>query len=99
MKNNYIQLKLYFRLWMNNINCTEILTKEGAPLLGLQVYTGKAENNRTLFKLHGINDQVILEYVEELKKCGYEVISFPPIEKFRNYYITNIVVDPPIETA
>lgn len=65
-------------------------------MLGLQVYTGTVENNRTLFKLHGINDQVILDYVEELKKCGYEIIDFPPIEKFRNYYITNVVMEPPI---
>jgi hypothetical protein len=62
--------------------------------LGLQVYTGSVARG-TLFKLHSDVEEHILDYVEELKKCGYEIISFPPIEKYRNYLITNVIAEPP----
>jgi hypothetical protein len=71
-------------------------SRKEARLLGLQVYTANAGGTKTLFKLHADKDQIILDYVEELKKCGYEVIDFPPIEKFRNYFISNIILEPPI---
>jgi hypothetical protein len=63
--------------------------------MGLQVYTDN-KKPKQLIKLIGDNSQQILDYVEELKKCGYEIIDFPPIEKIRRQMWVNInVMEPP----
>lgn len=48
--------------------------------MGLQIYTDNKQPKQFL-KLIADNDQQIIEYIDELKKCGYEILDFPPIEK------------------
>lgn len=50
---------------------------------------------RELQKIHADTDEKIIHYVNELKEHGFEIIEFPPIEKFRNYFICNILCEPP----
>lgn len=66
--------------------------------MGLQLYTTTLDHEKELQKCHAENDQIIIDYVLELKKCGYEIVEFPTPEKFRNYFIANIIVIPPFCT-
>jgi hypothetical protein len=63
--------------------------------MGVQCYKGKAGSSHELFKLHAENDKLIIEYVKELKECGYKIIDFPTPEKFRNYFISNVIAAAP----
>jgi hypothetical protein len=64
--------------------------------LGLQLYTASAaEKDQKLYKMHAETDQIIIDYVKELEKCGYKIINFPGPDKFRNYYISDCIVIPP----
>lgn len=63
--------------------------------MGIQVYTDNKKPQQ-LLKLIADNEQQIIEHVEELKKYGYEIVDFPPIEFFRQMYNVNIQVTPPI---
>jgi hypothetical protein len=51
------------------------------------------EKNQQLHMVRSTTETVILEYIEELKKLGYEIIDFPPIEKIRHTYSTNLLVE------
>lgn len=62
--------------------------------MGLQVYT-ENKKPKQLYKLIADNSQQITDYIGELKKCGYTIIDFPPIEKNRKQFNVNIIVDPP----
>jgi hypothetical protein len=62
--------------------------------MGLQCYTARAGNDSRLFKLHAETDKLITDYVRELKECGYKIIDFPEPEKFRNYFISNVIAKP-----
>jgi hypothetical protein len=61
----------------------------------LFVGTLKAEKGRILQKIHADKDERILDYVKDLKEMGYEIIQFPKIEKFRNYYVCNVIYELP----
>jgi hypothetical protein len=64
--------------------------------LGLQIYTAAApEKDQKLYKLHAETDKLIINYVKELESCGYKIIDFPGPDKFRNYYISNVLLIPP----
>lgn len=62
--------------------------------MGLQVYTDN-KKPKQLIKLIGDNSQQIIEYIDELKKAGYEILEFPPIEKHRKQWNVNIFVTEP----
>lgn len=53
----------------------------------------KEEKNKKLHMVRTSTDTIIFEYIEELKKLGYEIIDFPPIEKNRHTYSTNLLVE------
>jgi len=63
----------------------------------LQIYTDNKKPQQ-LIKLIGDNEQQILEHIEELKKYGYEIVDFPPIEKVRRQMWVNIIVSEPAAT-
>lgn len=63
--------------------------------MGLQLYTSSWGPGRELQKCHAENHEIIIDYINDLKECGYEIIHFPPIKKFRNYYICTIICEPP----
>jgi uroporphyrinogen-III synthase len=48
--------------------------------MGLQVFTDNKIPKQFL-KLIADNDQQIIEYVDHLKKGGYEILEFPPIQR------------------
>ena len=62
--------------------------------MGLQIYTDNKKPQQ-LIKLIADNEQQILEYIGELKKYGYEILDFPPIEYFRKQVNVNIFVREP----
>jgi hypothetical protein len=74
-----------------------MLILERGFVMGLQVYTATKDpiKNEKLFKLHADSDKLIINYVKELESCGYKIIEFPGPEKFRNYFISNVVLIPP----
>lgn len=53
----------------------------------------KEPKNRQLHMVRSSNDLIILEYIEELKKLGYEIVDYPPIKEFRHTYSTNLIVE------
>jgi hypothetical protein len=64
--------------------------------MGLQIYTDN-KKPRQLLKLIADNNKLILDYVEELKEQGFEIIDFPPIEKnIVKQSWTNLIVEPPL---
>jgi hypothetical protein len=48
--------------------------------MGLQVFTDNKKPKQFL-KLIADNDQQIIEYIDHLKKGGYEILDYPPIER------------------
>jgi len=63
----------------------------------LHIYTDNKKPQQ-LIKLIGEREHEILEYVEELKKYGYEIIDFPPIEYYRRTVYVNILAADPAAT-
>lgn len=59
--------------------------------MGAQIYTSDQRKPKQIIKIHGETENQIFEQIEELKKTGYEIIEFPPIEQFRRMYIVNIL--------
>jgi hypothetical protein len=53
----------------------------------------KEAENKTLHMLRSDNHKNIIDYIEHLKNLGYEIIDFPPVEKNRRTYNTNILVE------
>lgn len=62
--------------------------------MSLQIYTDNKQPKQCI-KLISESDQQILDYIEELKKCGYEIVDYPPLEYFRRMFNVNIYVTPP----
>ena len=63
----------------------------------LHVYTDNKKPQQ-LIKLIGEKPQEIYEYIEEMKKYGYEIIDFPPIEYCRRTVYVNILAADPAAT-
>ena len=63
----------------------------------LHVYTDNKKPQQ-LIKLIGENAQEIFDYIEEMKKYGYEIIDFPPIEYYRRTVYVNILAADPAAT-
>jgi hypothetical protein len=67
---------------------------ERRNLMSLQIFTDNKKPH-TLIKLIGDTDQQIIDYVKNLKECGYEIMDFPPIERFRRQSSVNLFVIEP----
>ena len=63
----------------------------------LHIYTDNKKPQQ-LIKLIAEKPQEIIEYIEEMKKYGYEIIDFPPIEYFRRTVYVNILAADPQAT-
>jgi hypothetical protein len=66
--------------------------------MGLQIYTGRVQiDNKQIIKTHSDQTIHIIDLVETLKKSGYEILDFPPIENNRKVYSTILKVKAPEE--
>jgi hypothetical protein len=67
--------------------------------MGLQVFTDNKKPKQFL-KLIADNDQQIIEYIDHLKKGGYEILDYPPIERNvakQSWINVNVLVPSPAE--
>jgi hypothetical protein len=67
--------------------------------MGLQVFTDN-KTPKQFLKLIADNDQQIIEYIDHLKKGGYEILDFPPIERNvakQSWINVNVLVPSPAE--
>ena len=70
--------------------------KKGEFIMGLTVYHNRVnEELKQVIKPHAETKEHILDFIAELKKEGYKIIEYPPIEKVHKVYCTTLIVQVP----
>jgi len=65
--------------------------------MGLTVYHNRVnEELKQIIKPHAETEEIILEYIAELKKEGYKIIKYvEPLQKVHKVYCTTLIVEVP----
>jgi hypothetical protein len=74
-----------------------LIGEKGGGDLGLQIYCSGVKDREQILKPFSDNRETVIEYIRFLKKEGYEIIDYPPIENTRRVFNTTLKVLVPLD--